>query len=66
MFFEALEDFWSSEMQSMYGKGLRYTILPGNEKLAEQVTQWVLDNKVKFIFTKGTQPATILGIGMVS
>ena len=47
MRFTALQDFHSTETQSQYVAGLSYETRPGDHKLIELVTQWIVDGLVE-------------------
>ena len=65
--FEAVEDFFSEEFDSQYAKGLRYTIHPGNTKLATAVAKWIEQKRVRIVDAQpgAAQPAEMTGTGKV-
>lgn len=65
--FAPTKDFFSKEFGSMYCHDYIYTVRPGNEKLANTVQQWVRENKVYLVKSKGLQAqvAHAEGIGEV-
>jgi hypothetical protein len=64
MRFEALQNFHSPEMGSSYCTGLKYTVRPGNEKLAEMVSKWE-DEKLVRVIREVSVRATVTAIGKV-
>lgn len=70
--FEVLKDFLSSETQSSYATGLRYTVRDGNVKLANLAILWAEEGKVKILDSapggadRQGGPAQAAGRGTVS
>lgn len=47
--FEALEDFFSEELQSQYVKGLSYSVRTLDAKLIEESAKWLAEGKIKMV-----------------
>lgn len=45
--FQPTVTFFSNRFQSEYVKDLTYTVRPGNDRLNENVKQWIAQNKVR-------------------
>lgn len=65
--FTPIDDFSSDEFQSLYLKGMTYTIRPGNTRLAEAVERWLAEGKVRLGTpeTPRADAAKITGAGAV-